>query len=320
MDPVLFRADLELVPSSLDRLAVAIHDGHVSWPVNGVPRRLLLTGMGSSFFAADVCARRLRAAGIDAVAELASAAVTWPAARDLVVVAISASGSSAETLEAIAPHLGVSHVVALTNRTGSQLAQQCAAVVEMHAGDEVGGVACRSFRHTIGCLLQLESQLTGAARAADVVRRAASATAGLLDRAPAWLPDVIAALDSPDGTWLLAPAERLSSALQGALMVREGPRRRADGCETGDWSHVDVYLTKTLDYRALVFAGSRHDAAAAGWMRERGSTSVAVGGSFQGARCEVRYDGEHDPGVALLAEPIVAELVAAEWWRAAAAP
>ena len=38
-------------------------------------------------------------------------------------------------------------------------------------------------------------------------------------------------------------------------MVREGPRRAADGCETGDWNHVDVYLTKTLDYRALMFTG-----------------------------------------------------------------
>jgi len=27
------------------------------------------------------------------------------------------------------------------------------------------------------------------------------------------------------------------------------------GTETGDWSHVEVYLTTTLDYRALVFSG-----------------------------------------------------------------
>ena len=50
----------------------------------------------------------------------------------------------------------------------------------------------------------------------------------------------------------IAPAERIGTALQGALMVREGPRRGSDAGETGDWSHVDVYLTKTMDYRALL--------------------------------------------------------------------
>jgi glutamine---fructose-6-phosphate transaminase (isomerizing) len=125
---------------------------------------------------------------------------------------------------------------------------------------------------------------------------------------------LVEAVDSPDGLWLLAPAERVASAMQGALMVREGPRRRAAGCEIGDWSHVDVYLTKTLDYRALVYAGSRWEAEAARWMRERNATTVAVGGSFPGARCEIRYDGEDDERVALLTEPLIAELLAAEWW------
>ena len=73
-------------------------------------------------------------------------------------------------------------------------------------------------------------------------------------------------------------------------MVREGPRRHADACETGDWSRVDVYLTKTFDYRALVFSGSRWDAAAAEWLTDRGATVVSVGGSFPGRapRCSIR--------------------------------
>ena len=70
-----------------------------------------------------------------------------------------------------------------------------------------------------------------------------------------WLDDAVAELAGPDGTWLISPLERWSSAMQGALMLREVPRRPAVGCETGEWSHVDVYLTKTLDYRAIVFTG-----------------------------------------------------------------
>ncbi len=315
-DPRRFRDDVEHVPNSLLALSEAIDAGKLYWPVAETPRRLLLLGMGSSHFAADVCARRMRAVGIDAVAELASVATTWPAAPDLTVVAISAGGSSIETLQAVDAHIGTSRVIALTNDVESELAARCDTVVAMHAGVEVGGVACRTYRNTIGCLLALESQLVAQPSPADLLRRSGEASAELLQRAPTWLADVLECVDAADGLWLLAPTERISSALQGALMVREGPRRRADGCETGDWSHVDVYLTKTLDYRAIVYAGSRRDGDAAGWLQQRGSTSVAVGGAFPGARLQVRYAGDDDARVALLTEPLIAELVAYEWWHA----
>ena len=128
------------------------------------------------------------------------------------------------------------------------------------------------------------------------------------------MPPIVEAIEGTEGLGLLAPAERLGSALQGALMVREGPRRAADGCETGDWNHVDVYLTKTLDYRALVFTGSRFDAEALKWMNERGSHAVTVGAEPAGVAATVRYPGDDDPIVALLTEVIVAELLAAHWW------
>lgn len=316
MDAQRFRTDLDAVPDSLVVLADAIEDGRL-WTLDETPRRLALVGMGSSHFAAEVCARRLRSHGLDAVAEPASAAAMWPADPSLTVIAISASGSSVETLDALERHRGTSRLVALTNRPGSAITDRCDATVEMRAGDEKGGVACRSFRNTIGALLALESEWTGAPSPAPALRRAADASAHLLATEDTWLPHVLDVLDAPDGTWLLAPVERISSSLQGALMVREGPRRRADGCETGDWSHVDVYLTKTLDYRAIVFTGSRYDDQAAAWMRERGSRVVAVGGTFPSASVTVRYPDDDDPVVALLTEVLVAELVAASWWASA---
>jgi glutamine---fructose-6-phosphate transaminase (isomerizing) len=314
VDPRAFRADLELIPTTLGDMADAVAADQVHWPLDARPQRILLTGMGSSWYAASVAAHRLRIAGFDAVAEPASAEATWPPSPELLVVAVSATGSSIETVRAIEPHLGVSRVVALTNTDPSPLGDQAGVVVDMRAGEEAGGVACRSYRHTLAALLVLEAQLTGRPDMAMVLKRAATATAHLLDTLDRWRPQVIDSLDSPDGVWMLAPYERLSSALQGALMVREGPRRRADGCETGDWSHVDVYLAKTLDYRALVFSGSRFDAPAAEWLTLRGSTVVSVGGPFPGAQLEVRHPHDDDPLVALLTEVLVAELVAEAWW------
>jgi hypothetical protein len=100
-------------------------------------------------------------------------------------------------------------------------------------------------------------------------------------------------------------------------MFREGPRSQADACETGDWLHVDVYLTKPLDYRALVFAGSRFDAEVLRWLEERHGRAVVVGGDGAGAAHVVRYPRDDDETVALLTETLVAELVAAELWRRA---
>ncbi|GII61725.1 sigma factor regulator FecR [Sphaerisporangium krabiense] len=318
MKPEPYLADLEAKPAALEALARALDERD---PFAGLPRdvrRVVFLGMGSSRYAAGVAALRLRAAGVDAVAEYASAALGYPPSRDTLVVAVSATGGSRETLDALARHRGRSPTLALTNVPGSPITEGADLVVEMLAGEERGGVACRTFQHTLALLLALHDALTGgAAGVPGLLRRAAAATADLLDRRESWLPDALALLDGPHGVYAIAPAERLSSAEQSALMVREGPRRPADACETGDWAHVDVYLTKTLDYRAILFPGSRYDEQAMDWARRRGSAVLAVGrGAPEGARA-IRYAGDEDPDVALLTETLVAELVAASWWRAA---
>ena len=319
MNSELYLADLETKPAALATLADVLAAAD---PFAGLPegvRRVLFLGMGSSRYAAGVAALRLRTAGIDAYADYASAAASYPAGPETLVVPISATGSSRETLDAVARYAGgPSFVAALTNTAGSALAEAADLVVPMHAGEERGGVSCRTFQHTLGLLLALESRLTGGGRdLPDLVRRGAEASADLLDRRDEWLPLTLELLDGPHGVYTVAPVERLSSAEQSALMFREGPRRPADACETGDWAHVDVYLTKTLDYRALLFPGSRYEDQAMDWVRQRGSTVVAVGGDLKDATAAIRYAHDDDADVALLTETLVAELVAAYWWSAA---
>ncbi|MGP3918909.1 SIS domain-containing protein [Nonomuraea sp. 10N515B] len=318
MNSELYLSDLESKPESLTALADVLTRED---PFEKLPRsttRVLFLGMGSSRYAAGVAALRLRAAGVDAYADYASAAATYPPSKDTLVIPISATGGSRETLEATERYAqGPAFVAALTNAPGSPLAGRADLVIPMHAGEERGGVACRTFQHTLALLLALEARLTGAARdVPTLIKKSAEATADLLDRRDEWLPLAMELLDGPHGVYTIAPAERLSSAEQSALMFREGPRRPADASETGDWAHVDVYLTKTLDYRALLFPGSRYDAQAMDWVRERGSTVITVGADVPDAAAAVRYAHDDDPDVALLTETLVAELVAAYWWNA----
>ncbi|MEZ5193916.1 MAG: hypothetical protein R2734_16445 [Nocardioides sp.] len=100
-------------------------------------------------------------------------------------------------------------------------------------------------------------------------------------------------------------------------MLREGPRLPAIGCETGDWSHVDVYLTKTTDYRMLLLAGSRWEPQLLEWTGRRGSTVVAVGADVAGAAATLRYAHDEVEDVRLLTETLVAELLAAHAWLGA---
>jgi hypothetical protein len=175
-------------------------------------------------------------------------------------------------------------------------------------------VACRSFQHTLALLLALEGRLTGDTLVPALLDLAAEASSYLLDSRPDWLREVSEAVLGPDGTHVVAPARRLSSALQSSLMLREGPRLPAIGCETADWSHVDVYLTKTTDYRLLLLAGSRWEDELLGWVRERGSTLVAVGADVVGAAVTLRYPHDEVDDVRLLTETLVCELLAADVW------
>ena len=317
MNAAEFQADLEGKPAGLERLAGALEAGD---PFAGVPHdvdRVLFLGMGSSRYAALDAALELRAAGIAAAAEYASAEATFPPDPRTLVVAISATGRSAETLDAVERYRGRSPIAVLTNDTGSPLAAAGDVVIDLVAGIETSGIACRSFLHTALLLRALGAHLTRIPEdVASLARQVGEATFQLGRSSSTWLPLIADLLAGPDGVALIAPAERRATAEQGALMIREGPRRRATASETGDWAHVDLYLATTLDYRALLFAGSRWDAQAVEWLTKRRATVVTVGAKVSGVPYAIRYAGDEDPEVARYSEILVPELIAATWWSA----
>jgi fructoselysine-6-P-deglycase FrlB-like protein len=315
VDPSLFLADLEAKPRVLRALAdhLAATDPWATLPAD--TSRVVFVGMGSSAYAAGVAAARLRARGIDAVAELASSDLLPALRPGTAVIAVSAGGGSRETTRALAHYAARGPITLLTNTPDSPLAADATEVVPLRAEPEAGGVACRSYQHTIALLLALERRLLSPdLDVAALVRRAADASEDLLERRDTWLDRTYDVLAGPHGTHVAAPARRLSSAQQSALMLREGPRIPSVGCETGDWSHVDVYLTKTTDYRLLLLAGSRWEDELLRWCRERGSTIVAVGDDVPDTAYAVRYQGDGDDEVRLLTETLVAELLAARLW------
>jgi glutamine---fructose-6-phosphate transaminase (isomerizing) len=300
--PDLFRDDVADTPAALRRVVDA-HAGLESLALDA--KRVLFVGMGSSRYAALNAAAHLRSLGRDAHAEHASTGAPQPPEPGLLVVAISAGGGSRETIAAARRHRGTSTVVGITNRPGGALAAEVDMCLELHTGDEVSGVACRSYTNTLALLLLLCG--IDPAR----LRTAAGASAGLIETTPGWLGAAAEVLGRP-AIHVLAPAERLGSAEQSALMLREVPRVRTDACETGDWSHVDVYLSKLPGLGLVLLRGSAWEAEVMEWATSRDCPVVTVGGEVSGAALDVPLQGADDPIVRMLAEVRVCELVAAE--------
>ena len=305
MDPDGFLADILSEPDTL----AGVLDAHMEAPPEPLSgRRVLLLGMGSSRFAALAAASRLRATGVDAHAEYSSADPLPPPARDLTVVAVSAGGATPETVEAASRYRGVSPVITVTNDPEGPLAAAADAVLPLYAGDERGGIACKTYQATVAVLLLLAGATEG------LLRPAAGSARHLIDTREEWVGP---ALDVLGGGPLdvVAPVERLSSAEQSALMLREAPRIRAVACETGDWLHVDVYLSRPPGYRAILLPGSRFDDGVVAWLGQRGGAFVSIGTPVEGAAVHVGYPGAGDRLVALLVETTATELLAAELWR-----
>jgi glutamine---fructose-6-phosphate transaminase (isomerizing) len=272
-------------------------------------RRVLFLGMGSSRFAAMDAATLLRSRGFDAHAEFASTGGPQPPAPDTLAVAISASGGSAETLAAMRRHVGTSMVVGVTSRPESAIGREADACLAI-AADGQSGVACASHRSTVALLQAMCALVTGATAPAD---GAAAVSAAVLAGRDLWVARAVELLGGGP-IHVLAPAERLGSAEQSALMLREVPRVAAYACETGDWSHVDVYLTKRPGYGILLLPGSAYEPELMRWAVQRGFPVVVAGGSRPGSALDIDLPGADDPAVRPLVETHVAELLAAALW------
>lgn len=271
-------------------------------PLAAVPHiptegRNVFTGLGSSRYAALDAATRLRGAGRTAWVEVASADVATPRAPDVVLVAISASGSTPETVAAAERHRGKGLVIAVTNRVDAPLAAAADVVLPLLAGTETSGVSSRTFLATTAVLALLGGQPV------DALRPAVGGLERLLARQADWLPPAADALEGAASIGVLAPASLQGVAEQAALLLREGPRLPASAHEATDWSHTAIY-TALPGYRAVLLPGIRDDDKLEGVITRRGGAVV-------------RAPPVTGPGHLIL--PAFADLLAAELWSRATA-
>ncbi len=283
----------------------------------GRARRVVLTGLGSSRFAALQVAPLLRAAGWDTEVRYSSAAPDRPDGPDALVVGISASGSTPETVAALAAARAAgAATLAVTNRAASPLGDAAGAVADLGAGAETSGVSGLTYSATVALLLALGVRLGAAVDASAAMGLAADALEAILAHPPEWRHSVADRLDRGSPIHVIAPPDRLGGAEQAALLLRECPRLEATAYEAGDWLHVGLY-TALPGCRAVLSAGGAYDARIRAVIAERGGQVLVVGPGADDPDGLTIPAAAADPWVRAIAEPAVMALVAAELWSRA---
>ena len=314
VDDILAAPDELAAALDLHRRGIdALPEGFLDRP------RWRLVGMGSSRFAALDAAAALRAAGRDAVAEVASASGGSAPAHDTLAIVISNSGRTHETVAAATRHRDGSAVLALT-APGTPLATAADAVLPLVAGRaETAGIATLSYRSTVAALALLAAAVEPALAWTGIAAAVPSLEI-LVERRAAWLEAAADALDTGRPIHVLGDGVRIGALEQAALVLREAPRIEAAAWDTGDWLHVGLYTCYPGD-AVLLFTGSPADGEAMAVVHARGARVVAVGEKHRDADVHVPLpDGvTDDPVVRALVQPAVADLLAAELWRRTAA-
>ncbi|EJN57926.1 glutamine--fructose-6-phosphate transaminase (isomerizing) [Halogranum rubrum] len=252
------------------------------------PSAVQFVACGTSYHAALYATTLLHEVGIPANAYLASEYATThpPLPNDTLVVGITQSGETADTLSALrnAESRGA-ETLALTNVVGSSAARECDHALYLRAGPEIGVAATKTF----------SSQLVGVNLLVERLRPSGSPTgelrsliAGLRD-----LPghvqqvlddstalEIVDELFGAEAFFFIGRGLHYPVALEGALKFKEITYEHAEGFAAGELKHGPLALvTENTPVFAIVTGDDEEARKTLGNIKEveaRGAPVVAV--------------------------------------------
>jgi glucosamine--fructose-6-phosphate aminotransferase (isomerizing) len=238
----------------LETGAVDLPEANLTPELVGRLKRVYLISCGTSYHAALIGRSMVeRLAGLGAEADLASEFRYRDAALgpDTLVVAISQSGETADTLGAVkASRDRGAPVVAITNVVGSALAREADGVIYTHAGPEIGVASTKTFAATVTAAYLLALALglqRGFLAARDGQKRLAELAElpGLMVKTLETQPDVAALatkLAAHSNFLFLGRGLHHPIALEGALKLKEISYIHAEGYAAGEMKHGPIAL------------------------------------------------------------------------------
>lgn len=222
------------------------------------PRRLILTGMGSSFFAAYPAALRLLGSGLPAIwidlSELVHHGGTLDA--DTALVIVSQSGETVEAVRLLQAQVVHSPVVAITNNPTGTLARHATYVIETGAGEELT-IATRTYTAALLALSLLAERMLGADLPALAAQLAPTLEAmqAIAERGEAQIAALPAVWRQSGPLSILGRGPSLATALSGGLLLKETAKLPAEGLSSAQFRHGPLEIAGA-GHRAIICASS----------------------------------------------------------------
>lgn len=204
-------------------------------------QRIVLTGMGSSYFGLHPLAIELAGRGwAPIMLETSELIHYYPhlLAPATLVVAVSQSGKSAETVRMLELNARRATVIAVTNHAESPLAQQADFVVLTAAGEEFS-VSCKTYVSMQMALAVLSAALSQL----DIdhylreLEASADAVARYLENWKSHVLELTELLRDARDLFLVGRGASLAAVGTGALIIKESARFHAEGMSSAALRH-----------------------------------------------------------------------------------
>ena len=221
------------------------------------PPTVVFSGMGSSLNAAYPAQAYLTAHGIRALvwetAELVHhhLKVLGP---DTLLVVVSQSGETVETLRLIESLPARKRILAVTNVEASPLAKRGQLLLPLMAGWQAA-VSTKTYTCSVAVLMYLAFAIVGTPPRAltQEVMRAVDAEEKILERYDELMPPVVEFFGRPPYAALMSRGADLATACQGALTLKEVMRLAAEAISAAQFRHGPIEIINP-SHRYLIFA------------------------------------------------------------------
>jgi glucosamine--fructose-6-phosphate aminotransferase (isomerizing) len=203
--------------------------------------RVVLTGMGSSYFGLHPLSIELAAHGwTPLLLETSELIHYYPQllTSSTLVVAVSQSGKSVEMVRMLELNAGKSTVIGVTNHADSPLAREANVAVLTEAGEEFS-VSCKTYVAAQLALTVLGAALCRLERAERVgeLEAAADAVEHYLESWKTQVGEFAGLLKDAGDVFLVGRGPSLAAACTGALIIKESDHFHAEGMSSAAFRH-----------------------------------------------------------------------------------
>ncbi|HEY6937187.1 MAG TPA: SIS domain-containing protein [Terriglobales bacterium] len=226
-------------------------------PVAGKYHRVVLTGMGASLNALQPLYLSMLACGTSALLVETSELIHFlPRLLDegTLVIAVSQSGKSAETVRLLELPERKSPVIGVTNVADSPLAARADASVVTQAGSEFS-VSCKTYVTAIAVLTWLGDLLCGGQPGSvSELKQAPQLVREYLSRWQQHVDALMRELEGVRDLFFLGRGSSLAAAMNSGLTIKESTRFHSEGMSSAAFRHGPFELVSPQVF-AMVYAG-----------------------------------------------------------------